>query len=165
MWLFKKVGPKFFEIVPSDRWGIQPLPLILGGLVTILIGDHENGRWFQRLVIKEDAASALFAGRNTCVWGSELARKKSDYSEAAMLWGSQAKWRSHVWVLWLVRSLAFLTAQPRCQVWVETPDDSSPQHHWITSSLWVFPAEAPDIMQQSSLLCIVQIPDPQNPWT
>ena len=42
---------------------------------------------------------------NTCVWSSELASKNSDYSQAAMLQGSQAKWRNHVYALWLVSNM------------------------------------------------------------
>lgn len=89
------MGPKFFETLPIDRWGLQLLPLILGGLVTILIGDHGNDCMTSEAGYKKRCSLCLVCW-NTCVWLSEPESKKSNYSEAAMLLGSQTQWRVHV---------------------------------------------------------------------
>lgn len=76
------VAPRFFDTLPTDRWGLQPLSLILAGLVSVLMGG--SWKWLCDLCgVTEEAASALFAG--TPVMGSWV----SMY-EVGTLWGCHA---------------------------------------------------------------------------
>lgn len=88
------VAPRFFDTLPTDRWGLQPLSLILPGLVSVLMGGHGNGCVTSAGSQRKQPLPCLL---EHLWWGPEWACTKWERSEAATLWGSQATQRGRVW--------------------------------------------------------------------
>lgn len=89
---------------------------------------------------------------NTCSWWLMVTEQSPCCEEA-----QATTWRDHC-SEWQVQ----LRAQPTARImWVSKPSDV--QSH---PSLWIFPAEGPDITEQRQAdpLCPFQIPDSDNLW-
>lgn len=67
------------------------------------------------ILVGKDHTTSCFACWNIHTWSPEPLCKKSDYSDATVLWGNQAICRSHMWALQF-ETLVFEFFHPRVQL-------------------------------------------------
>lgn len=124
-------------------------PCVLEAVTAPTDGVGKDTLWLWRMGHKRHCSS-------TCTQSPEPSHKKTDHSEAAMLWGSPGDQDSTGGMLWSALPVTE-SSQPR---WVQAFIGST---HWVTTNLPVFPDEAPDTMGQGDKPFPPTVPYP-NSW-